>query len=126
MDATDFKSFLQAYLVAALWSSNEDDGNPLDSKYGIDDIAPESAQKAEEECKEFVLHNTSDILDAIDTKIGYTWGSAGHDFWLTRCGHGVGFWDRGLGDIGERLSEAARKADNRDLYVGDDGRLYFL
>jgi hypothetical protein len=34
--------------------------------------------------------------------------SVGHDFWLTRNGHGAGFWDRGLGELGERLSAAAR------------------
>lgn len=33
---------------------------------------------------------------------------AGHDFWLTRGGHGTGFWDRGLGELGDRLSDAAQ------------------
>lgn len=125
MDATDFKSFLHGYLVCALWSSVEDEGNPLGDNYSIDDLAPEAAAQAEEECKDFLLHNTADILDAIDTKLGYTWSSAGHDFWLTRCGHGAGFWDRGLGDIGQRLSDAAHIHGNRDIYVGDDGKLYF-
>lgn len=26
--------------------------------------------------------------------IGYSPERFGHDFWLTRCGHGAGFWDR--------------------------------
>lgn len=34
---------------------------------------------------------------------------AGSDFWLSRQGHGVGFRDRNLGDIGDRLHEAARE-----------------
>lgn len=33
---------------------------------------------------------------------------AGHDLRLTSGGHGAGFWDRGLGELGERLSDAAR------------------
>jgi hypothetical protein len=48
-----------------------------------------------------------DALDAMDA------GQAGHDFYLTRNGHGVGFWDRGLGSAGTRLSDAAR------TFVGD-------
>lgn len=35
----------------------------------------------------------------------YTEIQAGRDFWFTRNGHGVGFWDRGLGEIGDLLSE---------------------
>lgn len=49
---------------------------------------------------------------------------AGHDFWLTRCGHGAGFWDRGLGDIGCKLTEAASVYGSVDLYIGDDGLIY--
>jgi hypothetical protein len=39
----------------------------------------------------------------------------GHDFWLTRNGHGAGFWDRGLGDVGERLTTAAKVYGAQDL-----------
>jgi hypothetical protein len=49
---------------------------------------------------------------------------AGHDFWLTRNGHGAGFWDRGLGDLGERLSKAAKVYGEVYLYPGDDGKVY--
>jgi hypothetical protein len=50
---------------------------------------------------------------------------AGHDFWLTRNGHGAGFWDRGLGTLGNRLSAAAKVYSGCDLFVGDDARVYF-
>ena len=49
---------------------------------------------------------------------------AGRDFWFTRCGHGVGFWDRGLGATGDELSEIARKFGNRDMVLGDDKKVY--
>ena len=48
----------------------------------------------------------------------------GHDFWLTRNGHGAGFWDRGLGDVGDRLTDIAHGFGECDLYAGDDGRVY--
>lgn len=49
--------------------------------------------------------------------------SLGHDFWLTRNGHGAGFWDRSrqnalqLTDIAEDFGECY-------FYVGDDGLGY--
>lgn len=51
---------------------------------------------------------------------------AGHDFWLTRNGHGAGFWDRSELDkpTQGRLTKAAHAFGNSDLYVGDDGRIY--
>ena len=33
---------------------------------------------------------------------------AGHDFALTRNGTGTGFWDRGLGEIGDMLTEECK------------------
>ena len=51
-------------------------------------------------------------------------GFAGHDFWLTRNGHGAGFWDRGLGEVGDRLSNACKAFGSYDLYIGDDGKIY--
>lgn len=49
---------------------------------------------------------------------------AGHDFWLTRNGHGAGFWDRGMGEVGDRLSAKAEKWGTVDLYIGDDGQVW--
>jgi hypothetical protein len=48
---------------------------------------------------------------------------AGHDFWLTRNGHGAGFWDRGLGELGDALTQAAKSFGQCDLYVTDDGAI---
>jgi hypothetical protein len=50
---------------------------------------------------------------------------AGHAFWLTRNGHGAGFWD---GDWPEphasALDEASKAFGSFDLYVGDDGMIH--
>jgi hypothetical protein len=51
--------------------------------------------------------------------------SAGHDFFLTRNGHGAGFWDRGYPeDLGEALSEASRKFGEADL-LHEDGAFFY-
>jgi hypothetical protein len=114
--ATKLDAFTRAYIECALWASTDDDGEPLDS-YGAEDIAPEAMQEIIDDCKAFQADQSADLAD-IDSE------QAGHDFWLTRCGHGAGFWDRGLGDIGRRLTDAAHVWGNVDLYIGDDGKIY--
>ena len=44
-------------------------------------------------------------------RTGYTIEQAGHDFYFTSAGHGVGYWDRGLGDIGRALSDACQRRE---------------
>jgi hypothetical protein len=115
--------FTEGYITAALWSSNDDDDNPLDEMYGIDDIAPETLARMSADCAAFQKANASDLA-AFQEVTGRPASHAGHDFWLTRCGHGAGFWDRGAGDVGDRLTEAAQAFGDVDLYVGDDGKIW--
>ena len=44
----------------------------------------------------------------------------GHDFALTRNHHGAGFWDRGYGDVGDALTEAAHAFGTADVYLDND------
>lgn len=129
MPASD--AFFRAYVAAALWSTNDnaDDsgGEPLDSNYGSEDIDPDTLTKMRAECDAFCNANASDLIEfaaALPHREEWTTDEqAGHDYWLTRNGHGVGFWDRNVGDVGDRLS-AACKHTEVDLYVGDDGKIY--
>lgn len=50
----------------------------------------------------------------------------GQDFWLTRNGHGAGFWDRGLGDRGYRLSDLAHSFGECHVMEGDDHYVYYV
>lgn len=119
--ACDLDAFTEGYLECALWSSTDesrdDGGDPLDDNYGLDDIAIEAVQSAIDDCRSFQQDNAAD-LDGLDES------QAGHDFWLTRNGHGAGFWDRGLGERGDRLSQASKVYGSVDLYVGDDGKVH--
>ena len=49
----------------------------------------------------------------------------GPDYWLTRNGHGVGFWDRGLDDLGDRLTERAESEGEKHVFINDDNLLEF-
>lgn len=118
MNTTDISDVELGYLDCALWSSTGDDGEPLDV-LGVEAIAPETRVKMRAELTDFVLKNQRLLMISglQDTQIG-------HDFWLTRNGHGAGFWDRGLGAIGEQLTQACKAFPEVNLYIGDDGKIY--
>jgi hypothetical protein len=48
----------------------------------------------------------------------------GQDLWFTANGHGTGFWDRGLREIGKRLTASAKTMGSFDVVVGDDRKLH--
>lgn len=121
-DAGSLSDFTRGYLEAALFSTtdNSDDngGDPLDDNYGIADFAPEAIESATRDCERFQRENAASLE-------GFDDAEAGADFWFTRCGHGVGFWD---GDYPEpqatRLTDASKKFGEVWLTVGDDGLIY--
>jgi len=108
------------YMATALWSSFDE---PLDPS----DISPETRAAMKRDCESFLDANFDDIFcdGAPSSQDGGVIGMAGHDFWLTRNGHGAGFWD---GDWPEphatRLTEASEAFGEFNLYVGKNGRVY--
>lgn len=118
MKTTELDDFTRAYIECALWSSTDDDSEPLDSNYSIEDIAPDSLQKMIADCQAFQKQNAGLLLPFDATSTGY-------DFWLTRNGHGCGFWDGDYPEeYGDPLTEACKEIGECDLYVGDDGQIY--
>ena len=119
-------SFLEQYLVTALWSSIDEKENPFDDNYSIDDFSEKALKQADKDCDLFLEKvRELSLLDKIyiglldETDIA-------HDFWLTRQGHGAGFWDGDYPDeIGDKLTEIANDFRELYIYVGDDGKLYF-
>lgn len=119
-----------AWRDAAECAGTVTDGN-LDNFFDLSDFAPDTLAKCAADCAKFQADNAATIQAAIDTgevKCGPDFDEterAGHDFWLTRCGHGCGFWD---GDwpkpYSDKLTAAAKAFGNVDLYVGDDGAIH--
>ena len=119
-------SVVTAYMQCALWSSVDDEGEPLDGLYETWDLADEALASMVEDVQDF-LDNVEE--HDIDWRSGWSAEQMGHDLWLTRNGHGAGFWDRFSGDqpnaeIGRKLTELCRPYGTSDVYVGDDGKLY--
>lgn len=124
-------AFTRAYLECALWSSNDNNdpetgGDPLGDTHTIEDITQDAIQAAIRDCSEFqdMLECT---LDDLYTNHGCDPSQAGHDFWLTRNGHGAGFWDRGYPQPHEGALVATSKAYGKLCpIVGYDGLIYGL
>lgn len=96
------------------WSETDENGEPLDS-LGLFFGNEARAAIRSELSSFFILAN--------DELHGLGYSAIGHDFILTRNGHGSGFWDRGLGEQGERLSDWARSFGSVSAFVSDSGEL---
>lgn len=116
-------AMFSAYVTCALWSSTDDESEPLDARFSADDLSDDSRAEMRSDCENFL----GDLKDSDATA---SWSEhwspeqLGHDFWLTRNGHGAGFWDRGRGTLGDDLTAVCKPYGTQDLYVGDDGKLY--
>lgn len=118
--AQDHEDAYDAMIECALWSSlawGPDEGHepiPADEVHDESHIDDDKLAELRADLRAFIEDNAADI-DAS----GLSPEQVGHDFWLTRERHGAGFWDRGLGDIGRRLTDAAH------VYGGFDLGLYY-
>lgn len=130
-DASEVTAMVEGYLRTALWATpvEREDGEcqsspfndmhnpPLEQLFCFEDIV-----HALSECRHFCeyvadvveeqgpSHHPNDNANALALEAleAMDPAQAGHDFWLNRERHGTGFWDRGLGVAGTRLSDAAK------------------
>jgi hypothetical protein len=126
-EPADLDAVLTAYVECAIWSSSDEQGEPLDRDHDADDLAPETlASMREDVCAFLSDPDHANALDFWRAELGSE--QVGHDFWLTRNGHGAGFWDRFMAEpgagFGRKLTDASRPYGSCDLYIGDDGRIY--
>jgi len=127
IDDPEAKAFVSAYLDA-IWAltGNVDPDASLDSEgFTIDAMDISTMRGVITDCEAF-YHRNKHLIDRRADVVGAERAShAGHDFFLTRNGHGAGFWD---GDWpkaeGETLTSAAEAFGPTYFYVGDDGRIY--
>lgn len=69
--------------------------------------------KALADCREFIAACGELFRAAIELD-GYSAEQFGHDFWLSRCGHGTGFWDRDELDVAIPVDVTRPTAKDRD------------
>lgn len=117
----EFREFVDAYIAAMLWSETPDG----EEDYDKDDIAASTLMRIRNDCNDFL--NDEETIEHLDNNRikGNDMTQAGHDFWLTRVGHGAGFWDGDWDEeAGKYLTARAKHFGHVDLYRGDDGKIY--
>lgn len=111
----------QQYLATALWSSTDDEGEPLDS-YQFSDAAE---RQMGADLQNFLARCEAEAPFALAWYgANFSAGQFAHDFWLTRNGHGAGFWDRDYSQPGkthlDTLSAIARSEGACNLYLREE------
>jgi len=121
MNNSQIETILTQYLACMIWSTIGDDCESLDAEYDIEDISQETKDSCQSDIIEFI-----NLLkrENVEWSQHVSLAAFGNDFWLTRNGHGAGFWDRGLGDLGDKLTKYAETFGDECPYVGDDGKIY--
>ena len=121
-DRFDITVLTYDYLETLLWSSYV--GEACDESADAYEPALGLIVSSREDVKDF-LAAAGDLIDVAGKVVaGYNAASAMHDFALTRNGHGAGFWDRGLGAIGEELTAIAKGFGSHEVYLGDDNLIH--
>lgn len=125
--AYDIQEVLHGYLTCALWCGN------LDGDFSIGQVTKASHALAENDVREFIL--TVGIVPRealVDRSVGSVSNRLrdsymGHDLWLTRNGHGAGFWD---GDWAQpyasRMTEAAKMLGERNVWTTRNHRYVYI
>ena len=110
-----FEQFKNAYIEAIYFTDTGDFDQPASDA----ELSYEIEAQIKNDCRAFLADCGDMFTDNVT--------QAGHDFWLTRNGHGAGFWDRPeiYGKISAELLTAACKGYGQfDIYLGDDGLVY--
>jgi len=107
-------TIVEHYLVAALWTNEIDN---MSVKCNMDRKAIEDAT-LQVQC----------FLGAASALLTEEWTDEqiGHDLWLTRGGHGAGFWDRGLPN-GDKLTEICKLFEfHGHVWVDNDKEIVYI
>ncbi len=105
---TDLQEFTQGCIEALYFTETGD----VDQPSSVTPLDDGSRLDLEADCRSFWhrfgCYITSEICEQHSPALGISLAAhAGHDFWLTRNGHGAGFWD---GDWPEACSDMLTKA----------------
>lgn len=127
--------FVRGYLQCVEFTFPESDSEG--PGYGdAEGFHPDAIKHAKAECRKFRRMHRGRLLRYVNLRTeecdrkGYdAWECAGHDFWYSRNGHGVGFSDRGNDPVFEKLQDACgweSPFSEDDAYIGDDNLIHFV
>ena len=145
----EINSILKGYLECALWTDeeylktqeipkidfNEDDTEDEmedfekmyktpQQNFTIEDIDTNSLISTYNDIKKFIEYAGSEAVNYAINENGYE--RLGFDIWLTRNGHGAGFFDHSYDDdIEKKLINAGKKLTEVHLYLTEENKIIF-
>ncbi|UTC25361.1 hypothetical protein P7_171 [Pectobacterium phage vB_PcaM_P7_Pc] len=123
-NALHLRAFIAGYFEALYFaeSATGNDGEEIDNLAGYE-LSATAKEEGEQACARFLDLAGDKVNLAIAGSDDYDHTQAGRDFWFSRQGHGVGFWDRGLGLVGDDLHKVAELFGEKHLYINERGLL---
>lgn len=114
-----------AYIACALWASTVTDPYCEDQEVSLQevgmtaaDLHPDLAAKVDADLAAFAAATTEADRDLFAGEYGLA--AIGHDLWLSRNGHGAGFWSRPGWRDGAELEEASARLAAAARELGED------
>jgi hypothetical protein len=148
LESYDYRYELSGYIDAILFTEDNEEGEPLERNYDSGDFDRLTKKAMVKDIEKFMKEVVSyiefmmkranlpseqeawqevfyKVAEEVDEDFAY---QIGIDFWLTRNGHGTGFWDQEK-FYGELLATTLNdicKKNFKELYsyVGEDGLIY--
>lgn len=109
------------YIECMIWADSPTDEDSIEIEY--DDISDSLNNIIVDDIEKFVSLADKLINEVLEVD-GYNLENVGHDFWLTRNGHGAGFWDGDLpNELGDKLTTIAESFKTFNLWVNDSYEL---
>ena len=121
IDAEFIDLVTEGFVEAMCWAESGDDDAPLGEYCEPGDLADVTLKACRSLCADF--HSYCKDVGIELQNVALFPERIGHDFWLTQRHHGAGFWDRGLGELGQRLTDAAQTF-SIEAYKGGDDLVY--
>ena len=117
-ESETLKGYIEALYWADNWADTDEEGQPDPEA----ELSPETWRNIAIDVVWFLKKAMPRIYRK---PLDYT--QIGHDFYLSRNGHGTGFWDRSeiYGEpLADYLHEMADSFGPDEFYQGDDGMIY--
>lgn len=116
MKTLNFENFVKSYLATAAWVTIETGECDKFTKEAIDIAVYDCKKFIDKVCAAFPPDVANELLCTPASDFDYR---APHDFFLTRNGHGVGFWDSediyGV-EAAAKLTEISQEMKGCDCY----------
>ena len=124
MREPDIHEAAWAYLECATWLCGvfDEQGNVVYESLDDTDAMPNltALAAAEKQIRDFLCEEVDEIIE----RCKILPDQIGNNLFLTRNGHGTGFWDRGWGADGDRLTALCKPMGEDNAYLGDDGTIH--